>query len=95
MLFRIATRYQKCNCYKNVPPVLNIHLLSFGSIVQKGKFSAGAELLVITLKKVDFPTFGTPTIPQRKFVPTLPIKGLTSGSPTFFGAISIEESSKT
>lgn len=29
-------------------------LLSFGSIVQKGKFSAAAWLLVSTLKKVDF-----------------------------------------
>lgn len=29
-------------------------LLSFGSIVQNGKFSAAAWLLVRTLKKVDF-----------------------------------------
>lgn len=36
------------------------YLFSFGSIVQNGKFSAGAALLVKTLKKVDFPTFGTP-----------------------------------
>lgn len=31
-------------------------LFSLGSIVQKGKFSAGAALLVRTLKNVDFPT---------------------------------------
>ena len=31
------------------------HLFSLGSIVQKGKFSAGAALLVRMLKKVDFP----------------------------------------
>lgn len=36
------------------------YLFSFGSMVQKGKFSAGAALLVRTLKNVDFPTFGTP-----------------------------------
>lgn len=30
---------------------------SFGSMVQKGKFSAGAADLVRTLKKVDFPTW--------------------------------------
>lgn len=36
------------------------YLFSFGSMVQKGKFSAGAALLVKTLKNVDFPTFGTP-----------------------------------
>lgn len=29
-------------------------------MVQKGKFSAGAALLVKTLKNVDLPTFGTP-----------------------------------
>lgn len=31
----------------------NRDLLSFGSMVQKGKFSAGAEAFVNTLKKVD------------------------------------------
>jgi len=55
--------------------------------VQKGKFSAGAELLVNTLKNVDLPTFGTPTMPTRKFVPTRPINGFFSGSSTFFGGI--------
>lgn len=57
-------------------------------MVQKGKFSAGAELFVNTLKNVDLPTLGTPTIPTRKFVPTRPINGFFSGSSTlFFGAI--------
>jgi len=36
---------------------------TFGSIVQNGKFSAGAEYdLVRALKRVDLPTFGRPTI---------------------------------
>jgi hypothetical protein len=36
-------------------------LLSLGSMVQKGKFSAAAsEVLVNTLKKVDLPTLGNP-----------------------------------
>lgn len=55
--------------------------------MQKGKFSAAAWLLVRTLKKVDFPTFGMPTIPTFKLVPTRPISGFRSGSSTFFGAI--------
>jgi hypothetical protein len=37
---------------------------SFGSIVQKGKFSAAACSFVNILKKVLFPTFGKPTIPK-------------------------------
>ena len=42
---------------------------SFGSIVQNGKFSAWALLeFVSALKSVDFPTFGKPTIPQRKLI---------------------------
>lgn len=36
------------------------YLFEFGSMVQNGKFSAGAALFVKTLKNVDFPTFGTP-----------------------------------
>lgn len=55
--------------------------------MQKGKFSAGAADLVRTLKKVDFPTFGTPTIPTFKFVPTRPISGFISGSAFFLGGI--------
>lgn len=65
------------------------YLFSFGSMVQKGKFSAGAALFVRTLKKVDLPTLGTPTIPIRKLVPRRPINGLRSGTPScFFGGIS-------
>ena len=42
---------------------------SLGSIVQKGKFSAWALLeLVNALNKVDFPTFGRPTMPHRKLI---------------------------
>jgi hypothetical protein len=37
---------------------------TLGSIVQKGKFAASALLLEIALNKVDFPTFGSPTIPH-------------------------------
>jgi len=41
----------------------------FGSIVQNGKFSAAAFVdLVRALKRVDFPTFGSPTIPIFKFI---------------------------
>ena len=34
-----------------------------GSMVQKGKFSAGMDSLVIVLNIVDLPTLGSPTIP--------------------------------
>ena len=38
-----------------------------GSIVQKGKFAAWALLEAVrALNKVDFPTFGNPTIPHLK-----------------------------
>ena len=37
-----------------------------GSIVQKGKFSAGALDFVNALKRVDFPSFGSPTMPHCK-----------------------------
>ena len=36
-----------------------------GSMVQKGKFEASASAFVSALKRVDFPTFGSPTIPHR------------------------------
>ena len=40
---------------------------TLGSIVQKGKFAAWAEaVLVSALNKVDLPTFGKPTIPILK-----------------------------
>ena len=62
-------------------------LFSLGSMVQKGKFSAGASLLVKMLKNVDLPTFGSPTIPTFKLVPTRPISGLASGAAFFLGGI--------
>lgn len=34
---------------------------SLGSMVQKGKFSAGIASFVSVLKRVDLPTFGNPT----------------------------------
>ena len=37
-----------------------------GSMVQKGKFAACALALLNALNKVDFPTFGNPTIPACK-----------------------------
>lgn len=57
-------------------------------MVQKGKFSAGAALWVSTLKNVDLPTLGTPTMPMRRLVPMRPIRGLRSGSSCFLGGIS-------
>lgn len=56
-------------------------------MVQNGKFSAAAWLFVRTLKNVDFPTLGIPTIPTFRLVPTRPISGFLSGSSIFFGAI--------
>lgn len=42
--------------------------------------------MVNTLKKVDFPTFGNPTIPIFKEVPNLPmIEGALIPSPPFLG----------
>jgi hypothetical protein len=38
----------------------------FGSIVQKGKFSAGMDDLVKALNRVDFPTLGKPRMPHLK-----------------------------
>ena len=38
---------------------------TFGSMVQKGKLAACAFPELIQLKRVDLPTFGNPTIPQR------------------------------
>ena len=36
----------------------------FGSIVQNGKLAASMPALVSALKRVDLPTFGSPTIPH-------------------------------
>jgi hypothetical protein len=55
-------------------------------MVQKGKFSAAAWDFVSTLKNVDFPTLGIPTIPTLRLVPTRPIKGFFSSS-CFLGGI--------
>jgi hypothetical protein len=41
---------------------------TLGSIVQKGKFAACAFALVKLLNKVDFPTFGNPTIPHLRAI---------------------------
>lgn len=41
-------------------------LLSFGSMVQKGKFSAAAWLFVSTLKNVDFLKMKTAVRPTRQ-----------------------------
>jgi hypothetical protein len=65
------------------------YLFSLGSMVQNGKFSAAASLLVRTLKNVDLPTFGIPTIPTFRFVPTRPMSGFFSGASTFFGGMTI------
>jgi hypothetical protein len=40
----------------------------FGSIVQKGKFSASMPAAVKALNKVDLPTFGNPTIPHFRLI---------------------------
>ena len=45
---------------------------TFGSIVQNGKFAAcAAAVRVSALKRVDLPTFGSPTIPHLKPMPSL------------------------
>jgi hypothetical protein len=37
---------------------------TLGSMVQKGKLAASALLFDIALKRVDLPTFGSPTMPH-------------------------------
>jgi hypothetical protein len=66
-----------------------LHLFSLGSMVQNGKFSAAAALFVKTLKNVDFPTFGKPTMPHFSDVPKRPIRGGAFVAPSsfFFGGI--------
>merc|ERR1719220_1296067 len=61
---------------------------SLGSMVQKGKFSAAACDLVRTLKKVDLPTLGRPTMPIFRLVPRRPnsFSGFST-SLTFLGGI--------
>jgi hypothetical protein len=41
---------------------------SFGSIVQKGKFSAAMPFFVRALNRVDLPTLGKPTMPQLMLI---------------------------
>ena len=56
-----------------------------GSMVQKGKFSAGTPIRVSTLNIVLLPTLGSPTIPILRCVPTRPSTGPSSTSaPLFF-----------
>ena len=49
-----------------LPNVGKSTIPTFGSIVQKGKFSAAAGAAVRAENIVDLPTFGNPTIPQSK-----------------------------
>ncbi len=44
----------------------------FGSMVQKGKFSAAMPDLVRALNRVDLPTLGRPTMPQLNPMVILP-----------------------
>jgi len=53
-----------------------------------GKFSAAAmDVLVRTLKKVDLPTLGRPTMPIFKLVPSRPRRTTFSSSTFFLGGI--------
>ena len=70
---------------KIIPKPLSRYLFSLGSMVQNGKFSAAAMLVLVrTLKKVDLPTLGRPTIPHLRFVPMRPISTCFSSSTFFF-----------
>lgn len=62
----------------------------FGSMVQNGKFSAGIAQFVNALYKVDFPTFGMPTMPTFKLLEKRPNDHGPRGSSStsfFFGGI--------
>lgn len=61
-------------------------MATLGSMVQKGKFSAGTCIFPRMLKKDDFPTLGTPTMPTLTLLPGRP-------SITFLGASSPWEGS--
>lgn len=69
---------------------LKRYLFSLGSMVQNGKFSAAAIwVLVSTLKNVDLPTLGRPTMPHFKLVPRRPMMtGFSSTTSFFLGGIS-------
>jgi hypothetical protein len=47
--------------------------------VQKGKFAACAFALLSALNKVDFPTFGNPTIPACNAIAIYDFRFLISG----------------
>ena len=53
---------------------------SVGSIVQKGKFSAGTDMLHMMLNVVDLPTFGIPTTPARTLLPGRPSGSFSTGA---------------
>ena len=62
----------------------------FGSIVQKGKFSAGIAQFVRALYSVDLPTFGIPTMPTFKLDENRPNDHGPRGSSStsfFFGGM--------
>ena len=66
---QLLVRFTRANNTLNADPndacELQGHteLTLLGSMVQKGKFSAGMDTLPRTLNRVLFPTFGNPTIP--------------------------------
>ena len=58
------------------------YVFSLGSMVQKGKFSAGMFMRVRMLKSVDLPTLGMPTIPILRCVLGRP-SNTSSGAASF------------
>mmetsp|Transcript_26706 Transcript_26706/g.67939 ORF Transcript_26706/g.67939 Transcript_26706/m.67939 type:complete len:238 (+) Transcript_26706:816-1529(+) len=60
---------------------------SVGSIVQKGKFSAGTVILHMMLKVVDLPTLGRPTTPALTLLLGLPSRTRGGGASAFLGGI--------
>lgn len=54
MLCQTGTKQIRASCIVATDDRMRQYLFSFGSVVQKGKFSAGTALWVKTLKKVDF-----------------------------------------
>ena len=53
-------------CIRDRSGILTLAI--FGSIVQKGKFSACIFCEVKALKRVDLPTFGKPTMPHLMLI---------------------------
>ena len=57
------------NCYKLFNILSGTVIVqTLGSIVQKGKFADCALAFERQLKRVDFPTFGNPTIPHFRAI---------------------------